>query len=80
MKGESEMKHLTFYYAIGFAVAGLVMLIFDVMTFAGISQTTRDPLNMAMLVLAMILPFVISTLSWRDWGRLQKIMSTGKED
>jgi cytochrome bd-type quinol oxidase subunit 1 len=74
------MRHLTFYYSIGFAVAGLLMLIFAVMTFAGISQTMRDPWNMAVLVSAMILPFVISTLSWRDWGQLQKTMTTGEED
>jgi cytochrome bd-type quinol oxidase subunit 1 len=74
------MRHLTFYYAIVFAVAGLLMLIFAAMTFAGISQTTHDPWNMTVLVLTMILPFVISTLSWRDWGRLRKTMTTGEED
>ncbi len=74
------MRHLTFYYAIGFAVAGLLMLIFTVMTYAGIPPTTRVPWNMAVLAFAMILPFVISTLSWRDWGRLQKTMTAGEED
>ncbi|HJW97894.1 MAG TPA: hypothetical protein VJ529_02110 [Candidatus Bathyarchaeia archaeon] len=80
MKSEHKMKHLTFYYAIGFAVAGLSMLIFTVMTYAGIPTTTRDPWNLTVLALAMILPFVISKLSWRDWGRLQKTMTAGEED
>jgi len=63
------MRHIAFYYAIGFAVAGFLMLIFTVMTLA---TYALDPWSMAMLILAMILPFVVSMLSWREWGRLQK--------
>ena len=71
------MRHIAFYYAIGFAVAGFLMLIFTVMTLAAYAL---DPWNMAVLTLAMILPFVVSMLSWREWGRLQKATAANEED
>lgn len=71
------MRHMAFYIAIGFAVAGVLMLIFTVMTLAAY---TLDPWNMAVLTLAMILPFVVSMLSWREWGRIQKATATSEED
>jgi hypothetical protein len=70
------MRHIAFYYAIGFAVAGFLMLIFTVMTLA---TYALDPWNMAVLILAMILPFVVSMLSWREWGRLQKATAASEE-
>jgi hypothetical protein len=70
------MRHIAFYYAIGFAVVGVLMLIFTVITLAA---CTLDPWNMATLTLAMILPFVISMLSWREWGRIQKATNTSEE-
>jgi hypothetical protein len=78
------MRHVAFYYAIGFAAAGSLMLTFTVMTLAGIPPVTRDPVactpwNMAVLTLTMILPFVVSTLSWREWGRLQNATATSEK-
>jgi len=70
------MRHVAFYYAIGFAVAGFLMLIFTVMTLA---TYALDPWNMTVLTLTMILPFVVSMLSWREWGRLQKATAASKE-
>jgi membrane protein DedA with SNARE-associated domain len=72
VKSELEMKHLAFYYTIGFAIAGILMLILGFSVFDGLFSTVNDPLNVVVLALGMILPFVISALSWRDWGRLQK--------
>jgi hypothetical protein len=71
------MRHVAFYYAIGFAVAGFLMLVFTVMTLAACAL---DPWNVAVLTLAMILPFVVSILSWREWGRLQKATAASEED
>jgi hypothetical protein len=71
------MRHVAFYYAIGFAVAGVLMLIFTVMILAAY---TLDPWNMTVLISAMILPFVVSMLSWREWDRIQKATATSEED
>jgi hypothetical protein len=71
------MRHIAFYIAIGFAVVGVLMLIFTVMTLAAY---TLDPWNMTVLTFAMILPFVVSMLSWREWGRIQKATATSEED
>jgi hypothetical protein len=71
------MRHVAFYYAIGFAVAGFLMLVFTVMTLAACAL---DPWNVAVLTLAMILPFVVSMLSWREWGRIQKATAASEED
>jgi hypothetical protein len=59
------MRHIAFYYAIGFAVVGVLMLIFTVITLA---SYTLDPWNMVALTLAMVLPFLVSMLSWREWA------------
>jgi hypothetical protein len=67
------MRHIAFYYAIGFAVVGVLMLIFTVVTLA---VQALDSWNMAALVLSMILPFVVSMLSWREWERIQRATST----
>jgi Sec-independent protein secretion pathway component TatC len=69
------MKHLTFYYAIGFVVIGVLMLLASFLTFIGMLSPMNDPFDTSLLGLAMILPFVISMLSWRDWGKIR----TGKE-
>ena len=71
------MRHVAFYYAIGFAVAGFLMLVFTVMTLA---TCVLDPWNVVALTLAMILPFVVSMLSWREWGRIQKATAASEED
>jgi hypothetical protein len=59
------MRHIAFYYAIGFAVAGVLMLTFTVITLA---SYTLDPLNTAALTMAIVLPFLVSMLSWREWA------------
>lgn len=59
------MRHIAFYYAIGFAVAGVLMLTFTVITLA---SYTLDPLNTVALTMAMVLPFLVSMLSWREWA------------
>jgi hypothetical protein len=66
------MRHLAFYYTIGFAIAGILMLILGFSVFDGLFSTVNGSLNVVMLTLGVILPFVISALSWQDWGRLQK--------
>jgi hypothetical protein len=66
------MRHLAFYYAIGSAIAGILMLILGLSVLDGLFSTVNGPLNVVVLAFGMILPFLISALSWRDWGRLQK--------
>jgi hypothetical protein len=74
------MKHLTFYYAIGFVVIGVLMLLASFLTFIGMLSSMNNPLDTSLLGLAMILPFVISMLSWRDWGKIRTGKETGQED
>ena len=74
------MKHLTFYYAIGFVVIGVLMLLASFLPFIGMLSSMNNPLDTGLLGLAMILPFVISTLSWRDWGKTRTGKETGQED
>jgi len=74
------MKHLTFYYAIGFVVIGVLMLLASFLTFIGMLSSMNSPFDTSLLGLAMILPFVISILSWRDWGRIRTGKGTGQED
>jgi Sec-independent protein secretion pathway component TatC len=74
------MKHLTFYYAIGFVVIGVLMLLASFLTFIGMLSPMNDPFDTSLLGLAMILPFVISMLSWRDWGKIRTGKEAGQED
>jgi hypothetical protein len=74
------MKHLTFYYAIGFVVIGVLMLLASFLTFIGMLSSMNNLFDTGFLGLAMILPFVISMLSWRDWGRIRTGKETGQED
>jgi cytochrome bd-type quinol oxidase subunit 1 len=72
-ESEPKIRHIAYYYAIGFAVVGILMLIFTVVTLVA---QALDPWNMAALILTMILPFVVSMLSWREWERIQRATST----
>ncbi len=72
-----EMRNVAFYYAIGFAAAGVSMLIFTIVTLA---MYAPDPWNTVALILAMILPFVVSILSWYEWTRLQKASAASEKD
>ena len=74
------MKHLTFYYAIGFVVIGVLMLLASFLTFIGMLSSMNSPFDTSLLGLAIILPFVISMLSWRDWGKICAGKGTGQED
>jgi hypothetical protein len=74
------MRHLTFYYAIGFTIAGILMLILGFSVFDELFSTANGPLNIVVLASGMILPFVISALSWRDWGRMQKDKESVQEN
>jgi cytochrome bd-type quinol oxidase subunit 1 len=76
-ESEPKMRHAAFYCAIGFAVTGFLMLAFTVITLA---TRTLDPWNAGVLTFTMILPFVVSVLSWREWGRLQKATAPIEED
>jgi hypothetical protein len=69
------MKHLAFYYAIGFAIVGCLMLYAGLSTFVTMVSNSADRFDTAVLATAMLLPFVISTLSWRDWREI-----IGKKD
>lgn len=66
------MRHLTFYYAIGFLIVGFLMLFIGLSTFIGRISRNDDLAGSTMLGLAMLLPFVIAELSWQDWGIIQK--------
>lgn len=66
------MRHLTFYYAIGFAVAGCLMLGLGLATFSGVGSRSYDPYTLAVLGVSMFLPFMISALSWDEWKEMQR--------
>lgn len=67
----TTMKHLAFYYAVGFAVVGCVMLCTGLSIFTWRLYQNDDPYGLAVLVTAMLLPFMISILSWRDWKEIE---------
>jgi hypothetical protein len=56
------------------------MLLASFLTFIGMLSSMNNPFDTGLLGLAMILPFVISTLSWRDWGKIRTGKETGQED
>jgi hypothetical protein len=66
------MKHLTFYYSISFAIVGCLMLLVNLSTFAKMVTDNSDTFGTAVLATAMLLPFAISGLSWRDWKDIQR--------
>lgn len=74
------MKHLTFYYSISFAIVGCLMLLVSLSTFVGMVTTNSDPFGTAVLATAMLLPFAISGLSWRDWKDIQRKKDIQEEE
>ena len=66
------MKHLAYYYAIGFAVVGCVTLIGMFQTFTRILLNDFEANAVTALIMAMFIPFTITALSWRDWRKIQK--------
>jgi hypothetical protein len=74
------MKHLTYYYAICFAVIGCVTLIGLFQTFTAIVLNGFEAYSVTALIMAMLLPFTISVLSWRDWREVQKKQPAIKEE
>jgi len=61
------MRHLTFYFAIGFLIVGCLMLFTSLSVFIGRISQNEDVAGSAVLGLAMLLPFLIAGFSWRDW-------------
>lgn len=74
------MKHLAYYYAIGFAVVGCATLIGLFQTFAAIVLNDFEAYVVTALIMAMFLPFTIATLSWREWRRVQEKQSSKREE
>jgi hypothetical protein len=74
------MKHLAFYYAISFAVVGCLMLLVNLSTIVEMFANNFDPFNTAVLSAAILLPFAISGLSWRDWKDIQRKKDIPEED
>lgn len=66
------MRHLAFYYAIGFAILGCLLLVALSSTLVGAVQGAFDPYAVTSLAAVMLLPFLIGALSWRDWKETQK--------
>jgi hypothetical protein len=65
------MRHVAFYYAIGFAVAGCLLLIAYFSTFVSMLFNNYNSLVTTVLGTALMLPFLIAVLSWRDWREIQ---------
>jgi len=74
------MRHLAFYYAVGFAVVGCLMLITNLSTFIGMVTRDFDLFATVVLATGMSLPFLISGLSWRDWKNIQRKKDICKEE
>jgi hypothetical protein len=66
------LKHLAFYYAVGFGILGCLLLVAFSSTLVGVILGSFDPYVVTSLAAAMFLPFVIGALSWRDWKKVQK--------
>jgi hypothetical protein len=73
------MKHLAFYYAVGFAVVGCLMLTAGLSIFIWRPYQNNDTYGLAVLVTTMLLPFMISILSWRDWKEVERKNETQPE-
>ena len=74
------MKHLTYYYAICFAVVGCVTMIGLFQTLTAIVLNDFEAYSVTALIMAMFLPFVISVLSWRDWRKVQEKQPAPREE
>jgi hypothetical protein len=66
------MKHLAYYYAIGFVIVGCATLISFFQTFMAIVLNDFEAYVVVALIMVMFLPFTIAVLSWRDWRYVQK--------
>jgi hypothetical protein len=66
------LRHLAFYYAVGFAILGCLLLVALSSTLVGTVRSAFDPYAVTGLAAVMFLPFVIGALSWRDWKETQK--------
>ena len=70
------MRHLSFYYAIGFAIVGFLMLCAYFSTFISMISNDYDPYVTPVLATAMLLPFMIAMFSWLDWRETQRNKDT----
>jgi hypothetical protein len=70
------MRHLAFYYGIGFAIVGFLMLDAYFSTFISMVSSNYDPYGTPVLATAILLPFVIAVLSWRGWKETKRNENT----
>jgi hypothetical protein len=73
------MRHIAFYYAIGFAIVGFLMLGAYFSTFISIASNNYDPYGTPVLATAILLPFIIAMFSWRDLRERNKDTEGGAE-
>jgi len=73
------MRHLAFYYAIGFAIVGFLMLCVYFSKFISMLSNDYDPYVTSVLATAMLLPLIIAVFSWRDWKQIQRKKDTEGE-
>jgi membrane protein CcdC involved in cytochrome C biogenesis len=66
------MRHISFYYAIGFATIGFLIIGAYLSTFISMVSNDFDPYVTLVLATAMLLPFMIAMFSWRDWRKTQR--------
>lgn len=66
------MRYLSFYYAIGFAVVGFLIIGVYLSTFISMVSNDYDPYGTLVLATAMLLPFMIAVFSWRDLREIQR--------
>jgi len=65
------MRHLSFYYAVGFAIVGCLIVGVYLSKFISMVSNDYDPYATPVLATAMLLPFLIAVFSWRDWRETQ---------
>lgn len=76
------MRHIAFYYTIGFAITGCLMVAAYLSTFISMVSNDYDPYVTAAMAITIFLPFVIAVFSWRYWRETQRIKEPkgGHED
>jgi cytochrome bd-type quinol oxidase subunit 1 len=76
------MRHIAFYYAIGFTITGCLMLAAYFSTLISMVSNDSDPYVTAAMAITIFLPFVIAVFSWRYWRETQRNKETkgGHED
>jgi hypothetical protein len=70
------MRHIAFYYAIGFAITGCLMVAAYFSTLISMVSDDYDPFATAAMAITIFLPFVIAFFSWRHWRETQRSKET----